>query len=124
MGSWSAPNDAQGAWGVRRATNGAIQAIWFCGRCSYRTSAVSHYSLSEMGVDIRGVPIVEDYAGLFARCVVRGCERGDVELNHFAPRAIFGADADLWPTGYLCREHHMEWGERVTPHLNRPRRAA
>ncbi len=73
---------------------------------------------------MRTLPITEDYVGQFARCIVRGCEADDVELNHFAPQAIFGPDADLWPTGYLCVRHHREWGERVTPQLNRPRRAA
>lgn len=69
------------------------------------------------------MPIVVDYAGMFARCLVRGCEAGDVELNHFAPQAIFGDNADDWPMGYLCVAHHIEWGQRVTPHLNRRRSA-
>lgn len=115
---------APGSWGVRRIANGSIQVIWSCGLCDYRSSSLPHYLAAERGIDIRSLPIVEDYAGLYGRCVVRGCESDEVELNHFAPQAIFGPTADDWPTGYLCVKHHREWGERVTPQLNRPRRTA
>jgi hypothetical protein len=120
-GQWRNPPATEGDWGVRRAGNGALQVIWTCRVCGFRTSPVRHIDLPRMGVDIRDLPIVEDYAGTFARCIVRGCESGEVELNHFAPQAIFGTDADDWPTGYLCVRHHQEWGERVTPQLNRRR---
>lgn len=116
-GRWLVP--AGGSWALRRAANGSLQVTWQCLTCSYRSSALPHELLAELGVDIRALPIREDYAGLYARCVVRGCEAEDVELHHFAPRAIFGADAESWPQGYLCVRHHREWGERVTPQLNR-----
>ena len=122
-GRWSVPT-AVGSWTCRRASNGAIQIIWSCGICDYRSSAIPHYVAQAARVDIRTLPITEDYAGLFGRCIVRGCTSDEVELNHFAPQAIFGEQADDWPTGYLCIKHHQEWGERVTPHLNRPRRTA
>lgn len=32
----------------------------------------------------------------------------DVELHHWAPRALF-SDADLWPMAYLCRICHTTW---------------
>lgn len=80
--------------------------------------------LDGIGMDLRDLPVTENYAGLYGRCIVHGCESEEVELNHFAPQAIFGAAANDWPTGYLCLEHHREWGERVTPQLNRPRRSA
>lgn len=122
-GRWLTPSGF-GSWGVRRVANGSLQIIWMCGHCDYRTSSIPHHILAEIGIDIRELPIVEDYAGLYGRCVVKGCTSDEVELNHFAPQAIFGEAADDWPTGYLCIPHHREWGERVTPHLNRPRRTA
>jgi hypothetical protein len=119
-GRWQVPAGAVGGWGVRRAVNGAIQAIWSCGNCGYRTTPVPHRFLEQLGLDIREMPIIVDYAGTFARCLVRGCEAGDVELNHFAPQAIFGDDANDWPTGWLC-VRHQEWGQRVTPQISHRR---
>jgi hypothetical protein len=123
-GGWLFPPSARGVWAVRRVANGTLQVIWLCADCEYRSSSIPHYVVMELGVKIRELPIVEDYAGLYGRCVVRGCESDEVELNHFAPQAIFGQEADDWPTGYLCIKHHREWGERVTPQLNSPRSVA
>lgn len=119
-GRWVLPTAAVGLWGLRRVANGSFQAIWTCERCSYRSTPVPHQFVP---VDMRALPIIIDYAGQFARCIVRGCDADEVELNHFGPRAVFGADAERWPTGYLCPTHHREWGERVTPQLNRRRSA-
>jgi hypothetical protein len=47
-----------------------------------------------------------------ARCGAR-----DVELHHWAPRAMFGEEADRWPQDYLCHDHHAEWHRTVTPGL-------
>lgn len=49
-------------------------------------------------------------------CVVAGCDSTDVELHHFAPRHLF-ADADRWPTEYICVEHHQEWHSRIREHV-------
>lgn len=122
-GRWLTPL-ALGSWGKRIAANGSFQVIWSCGLCEYKTSSVPHWVLERIGMDIRDLPVIESYAGIYGRCIVKGCESEEVELNHFGPQAIFGPDADDWPTGYLCLKHHREWGERVTPHLNRPRRTA
>jgi hypothetical protein len=118
---WLLPADV-GSWGVRLTASGIIQLIWCCSQCDYRSSPVPHYLAESMGIpNIRSLPTISSYAGLFGRCIVHGCESDEVELNHFAPRAIFGQDAENWPTGYLCVRHHREWGERVTPQLNRRR---
>lgn len=120
-GRWFLPR-VGGSWGVRRVANGSLQVVWTCSFCNYRSTPVPHYVVADHGIDVRALAIVEDYAGLYGRCIVRGCESDEVELNHFAPQAIFGDAADDWPTGYLCVKHHREWGERVTPHLNHPRK--
>jgi hypothetical protein len=121
-GRWLTPANDLGAWSVRRIADGSLQVIWACWTCTYRTLSVPHLIVSELGIDIRKLPISEDYAGLYGRCIVKGCTSDEVQLNHFGPQAIFGEEADNWPTGYLCVTHHREWGERVTPHLNPARR--
>lgn len=118
-GDWFIPS--LGSLGVRVAHNGSAQVVWRCPDCSFLSSPIPHHVISARGVQIASLPVVEDYRGMFGRCCVKGCDSTDVELNHFAPRAIFRDQADDWPTGYLCRRHHAEWGERVTPYLNPPR---
>ena len=49
--------------------------------------------------------------------VCRVCGIHEVELHHWAPRALFGDDADLWPMDFLCRECHSRWHTAVTPTL-------
>ena len=43
-----------------------------------------------------------------AKCGQRGAEE-----HHWAPKAIFGDDADKWPTDYLCVKCHNEWHEKM-----------
>jgi hypothetical protein len=44
------------------------------------------------------------------------CPNTDVEYHHFGPKSYF-VDFDKWPTAWLCREHHNNWHEEVTPGL-------
>ena len=89
-----------------------------------KSTPVPHSLVTEKGISIPALPIVEDYAGLYARCIVQGCGSDEVEWHHFGPQAIFGDEADKWGIVALCRRHHEEWGQRVTPQLNHPRRVA
>ena len=64
------------------------------------------------GVDVDALPVV-DIVGS-PRCSVQGCGARGAENHHWAPREAFGADADLWPTDYLCVPHHDRWHETMT----------
>ena len=46
------------------------------------------------------------------RCSVCG-KAGPVEEHHFAPRALFGADAEAWPVVDLCTSCHDRWHRLV-----------
>lgn len=46
-------------------------------------------------------------------CSVDRCAEPGTEDHHFAPKNVFGADADRWPIAPLCHEHHREWHERM-----------
>lgn len=48
--------------------------------------------------------------------------RGGTQLHHWAPRAMF-ADANRWPTSYLCPPCHAMWHRIVTPELTGRRSA-
>ena len=47
-------------------------------------------------------------------CQVKQCTTPHhlVERHHFAPKRRFGLEeADRWPQGYLCKQHHDVWHE-------------
>lgn len=106
------------------AANGTFQVRVRCYECKRWSSAGIHHDfVRALGLNpLQDLPVIRDARGFLAICSVVGCGRDDVELNHFAPRGIFGAEADDWPTAFLCRQHHTEWGNRVTPSLNPPPR--
>ena len=62
---------------------------------------------------IAAMPVRVDNRDETHVCCVRGCDRTGVELNHFAPRHLFGAEADDWPVGWLCTPHHREWHQKT-----------
>lgn len=40
-----------------------------------------------------------------------------LEWHHYAPRALFGDDADNWPCGALCHACHVRWHKTMrTPY--------
>lgn len=41
------------------------------------------------------------------------------EVHHWAPRHLFGDEADAWPTANLCVECHKRWHALVTPNMSR-----
>lgn len=110
--------------GVLIAANGTFQVRARCYECRrWSSGAIAHAYIRSLGINpLQDLPVIRDHRGYLAICAVIGCGSDDVELNHFAPRAIFGKDADDWPTAFLCRRHHREWGQRVTPSLNPPPR--
>ena len=56
-------------------------------------------------------PLYQDNTQYSDPCVVIGCGRRDTEYHHWAPRALFGEDAELYPGAYLCQFHHDHWHE-------------
>ena len=63
------------------------------------------------GVDMEQYPVSKNYLESARPCEV--CGKVGTELHHWAPRAVFKDEADNWPTGWLCPEHHKEWSDRV-----------
>jgi len=99
--------------GVRIAGNGSYQVVDVCPNCDQQSGPVPHGRLGALGLAVADLAVVADYRGGIGRCCKRGCDREAVEDHHFAPRAAFGAEADEWPRGLLCVEHHIEWHRRM-----------
>ncbi len=41
------------------------------------------------------------------------CGAPETELHHWAPRALFGDEADQWPTTNLCSRCHARWHQML-----------
>src|SRR5438132_776764 len=60
---------------------------------------------------VEDLPVWRDYRDPDHPCEV--CGGLGAELHHWAPRAIFGAEAEEWPTAYLCVRDHNRWHLRM-----------
>ena len=99
------------------AGNGTSQVYWYC---TFHSGAagqfIQHEKIKEQGIDIDRLPIIENYSEYF-QCAV--CGKLGAELHHWAPKHLFGDDAEAYPQSYLCHHHHMRWHDLVTPDMNR-----
>lgn len=100
--------------------NGAAMVGWLCSAClSWTTDKRGRLWIPLAEIRAIGV-IVED---LPLRSTIAACERcarcgaRNVEVHHWAPRALFGEKAERWPKDYLCPACHGEWHRTVTPAL-------
>lgn len=76
--------------------------------CSLCGAQVGRRSIPHAGHDIETIPI-----GIDERTVNPPCQRCGAfgtQLHHWAPKSLFGeAEADRWPTAYLCIDCHDFW---------------
>lgn len=92
--------------------SGALQVFDWCTVCE----RIIHHAEKlwiphTQAGDIENLPILNDYRPQNPPCVV--CGGSGTEEHHWAPRNIFGEDANMWPMSYLCRMHHTEWHDRM-----------
>lgn len=103
-------------------SNGTTQYKAYCTTCQGKGGSISYSSLKRMNID--EIKVVKSHD--VVPCERCGSTAGS-EGHHWAPRHLF-EDYHLWPTSQLCRECHMEWHRRVTPHMsandNTPKRKA
>lgn len=105
------------------AADGSTQVFFWCVSCS-RVADPLHPFISKdylklnLKVSIDSLPTIERYPNnAKPKCVV--CGKPGAQLHHFAPKHLFNNDADRWPTGYLCQEHHDEWHNKLTPDMRK-----
>jgi hypothetical protein len=100
---------AAGATLVRhRIADGRVQLVWAC-RCGARSAPVARAEAERQAGDLDDLPLVEGERAVYAPCVVVGCEADGYHRHHFAPRNVFGQEAEDWPTAPLCVYHHNKW---------------
>ena len=87
----------------------------WCNDCQGRATSKPWLSRALFTIEEeKDMPIADDYTVDSAVCSVDGCGSHAVQWHHFAPRALFGKEAGLWPQGWLCDQHHKEWHKKVT----------
>ena len=103
---------------VRDITNSGVSNVyWLCSKCQGHAQGaaqwISHRKLTDYGIVIDDLPIIQD--GRSDLCIV--CGQSATEYHHWAPRHIFGDESDLWPGAFLCKIHHDQWHQMVTPNM-------
>ena len=95
--------------------NGEDHVWWRCDDCHINLLGpgywVPHDYLTEHSVDVSTLEVIQDQRRRTPPC--RVCGKRGAELHHWAPRHLFGAEADLWPTDYLCKSCHQLWHHHV-----------
>lgn len=101
--------------------NGSVMVGWLCSVClSWTTDKrgrlwIPLTDLRTFGVNVDELPIRSTIAAC-ERCA--RCGARNVEVHHWAPRALFGAEeAERWPKDHMCPTCHSEWHRVVTPGL-------
>ncbi len=102
-------------------TSGSSQVYWYCTFGKHPiarngSSWIKHEIIREAGFDPDDLPVIENYSGT-ELCAV--CGSPFAERHHFAPRHLFGDEAEQWPTAYLCKKHHDRWHALVTPNMDK-----
>jgi hypothetical protein len=103
----------------REQASGAVHCAWACDVCG-KVGTHSGLYISKREA-LRHVKTIADLPLIPCedkpRCDV--CDADGAERHHFAPRALFGADADRWPTALLCVPCHRKWHSIVTPGMRK-----
>lgn len=98
-------------WRQRNA-NGAEVIVSRCCKCDRIPNSKQPFLPKADYPHWQEFPLYQDNTQFSEPCAVRGCNRRDTELHHFAPRHLFN-NADDWTTAYLCSVHHREWHEKT-----------
>lgn len=97
-------------WFVRVQSNGVRVGSLRCVVCANQIKTIG---ADKLGFD----PPVWADGKSGVPCEVCGSTDG-TEWHHWAPRHLFGDEAESWPMGALCRMCHRRWHAVVTPNMS------
>lgn len=103
------------------SANGAVTIVAHCNHCQRNATPGTAFHKKSDHPDFETYEILSDYREQSEPCAVSGCQNRDTEYHHFAPRHLFGEHADSYPGAYLCKEHHKNWHDIVTPNMSKRR---
>jgi hypothetical protein len=107
-------------FGIQYSASGSLTIIAKCDKCGNRPQS-KHPFYNKADFDLTKLQIWEDYRQRSEPCAVCKSRNGS-EYHHFAPRHLFGDDADMWPGAWLCKEHHDQWHNIVTPNMRKAKK--
>lgn len=93
----------------------SYQVVDMCTTCHKNARGSAIYIPHNVAGDLTLLPILFDYTHDKPACEVCGSQTG-TQLHHFAPRHIFGAEAERWPKAYLCQTCHDHWHAAMAAH--------
>lgn len=99
------------AWSVgTTVTNGRIVAYFaICSNCKRRCGAPNRYwPLNPAFAKEHSTDFVRTIHGR-RQCKFSGCQNHADDRHHYAPRGVFGTEADSYGTVDLCKFHHARW---------------
>lgn len=102
-------------WEIRKCINGGGHStyLFVCAHCGTRTQHfVSAKVVRAAGLEPREIRPARP------RPACQVCGQQGAEQHHWAPWALFGAEAAAWPQSYLCRSCHDRWHQLVTPQIS------
>jgi hypothetical protein len=97
--------------------NGKTHIAKICRRCNQYFNPKRVFVGLPYGVEIDNLPIRFDNRTTNVACEVCGCV--GAELHHWAPKVVFGDEAEDWPKSYLCPEHHEYWARKIVDYFQR-----
>jgi hypothetical protein len=112
--------------------NGIPQYALYCvtrgRRGSFIPKHIAAAIAEQHGIHVDEIPVFRDNrpgccdGSGCADCVHECCEVCGsftaVQYHHWAPWYLFGADANDWPTSFLCALCHRRWHSIVTPNMH------
>lgn len=105
-------------FGKQYNRSGSMVVICLCGYCGNHVDPKNPFYNKKM-FDLDALTVLVDLRDSGEPCAI--CGKKETEYHHFAPRHLFGDDADNWPTAWLCKDHHKEWHDKVTPNMHKRR---
>lgn len=111
-----------------KMANGGIKIMYVCTEVKTHNIGNKQFDMPNIAKsyftedEIAQMPLHYDRSGNSGTCCYKDCDESYVEHHHFAPRAMFGKDADNWPVMPLCKYHHKLWHDTVNsfiPHGER-----
>lgn len=96
---------------LKEISSGAAHCVWWCISGDHGAAcgtSISKEHLLRHGIDIEALPFKPADKPRCAKCAGRGAE-----LHHWAPKELFGKEADNWPKDYLCKDCHAFWHNTI-----------
>lgn len=98
--------------------NGSKVFPMYCDDCGQATGKlIKKEEANSVNYELKEIVFTSSNTGYLTKVKCYVCGHSNVELHHFAPYHLFGRDADKWPVAYLCKEHHKQWHDIVTPNM-------